>query len=180
MSIAEHRIQRREKERGMELRVKWLAIHAALAVYSNFNTQTGQPDEAGCKQLEEAHAEVCALVGDKDFDKALKLAKEEYNKSHTGRITKDMLHFVTEPASFNVQKMIADKWNTYMLGYRDYWESQIAQLVRKHTIGNRGRYLVRCIEENLLPKAHELGLADAAKALQEYRKYNLSQLGTEK
>lgn len=165
-----------EKERQMELRDKWLALHVGMALYDDFVNNMDYPDEKRYMDFARIHSELLALIGDKDFEEALAKAKKEYRASH-GRVpTAEELRFVCHPSDFVPQKMWTEKWKAYIASYRDYWESQIGSLVRKNAIAKRRAYLVEQMETWLLPKARELCLAESERVLADYLAFNKAEL----
>ncbi len=171
--IAKHRQERKEKSRRMEQRDKWLAIHVAMAAYAQWEDVGCNtcPDEHTVEALKHANAEMRQLKGDPDFDGCMKTAVAEYRKSHGKAPTAAQKRFAEQPEDYDTEKMVAGKWAAYIMGYRDYWEGQIAQLKRKSAIANRRRYLLEHLD-TLIDKASSLALDEAAELLQEYKRYN--------
>ncbi len=166
----EHRAQRKEKARRMELRDKWLAIYGAMGVYSQFDA-TCYPDERIIEALKQSNAEMRQLQGDPDFDECMKTAVAEYRKTQGKMPSAAQKRFAAQPEDYDTEKMVAEKWNAYIMGYRNYWEGQIAQLKRKSAITNRRHYLLEHIDA-LIDKASSLSLDEAVAELQQYKAYN--------
>ncbi len=169
----EHRAQRKEKARRMELRDKWLAIYGAMAAYAQFDAlgDTCYPDERIIEALKQSNAEMRQLQGDPDFDECMKTAVAEYRKTQGKMPSAALKRFATQPEDYDTEKMVAEKWNAYIMGYRNYWEGQIAQLKRKSAITNRRHYLLEHIDA-LIGKASSLSLDEAVAELQQYKAYN--------
>ncbi len=169
----EHRAQRKEKARRMELRGKWLAIYGAMGVYSQFDAigDTHYPDERIIEALKQSNAEMRQMQGDPDFGECMKTAVAEYRKTQGRMPSAAQKRFAAQPEDYDTEKMIRSKWLAYLDGYRNYWERQIAQLKRKNAITNRRRYLLEHLDA-LIGKASSLSLDDTAEQLREYKHYN--------
>lgn len=169
----QRRQERKEKARRMEQRDKWLAIHAGMAAYAQWEGigSDTYPDERTAEALKHANAEIRQLKGDPDFDDCMKTAVAEYRKSHGKAPTAAQKRFAEQPEDYDTERMVAEKWAAYIAGYRDYWEGQIAQLKRKSAVSNRRRYLLEHLDA-LIDKASSLSLDEAAEQLREYKRYN--------
>ncbi len=169
----QRRQERKEKARRMEQRDKWLAIHAGMAAYAQWEGigSDTYPDERTAEALKHANAEIRQLKGDPDFDDCMKTAVAEYRKSHGKAPTAAQKRFAEQPEDYDTERMVAEKWAAYIAGYRDYWEGQIAQLKRKSAVSNRRRYLLEHLDA-LIDKASSLSLDEAAGQLKEYKRYN--------
>lgn len=169
----QHRQERKEKARRMEQRDKWLAIHVAMAAYAQWESigSDTYPDERIAETLKQANAEMRQLKGDPDFGDCMKTAVAEYRKNHGKAPTAAQKRFAEQPEDYDTEKMVVGKWAAYIMGYRDYWEGQIAQLKRKSAIANRRRYLLEHLDA-LIDKASSLALDEAAEQLREYKQYN--------
>lgn len=171
--IAKRRQERKEKERLLDLRDKWMAIGMAFAAYRQLmdTPETSYPDDRICNQLREAHAELLRITKEADFGECLQLAVNDYRKMNKRKPTEEQMRFATHPEEFSPEDMIGGKWLAYLIGYRDYWEGQIGQLKRKSAVANRRRYLIEKIDA-LIEKASSLQLDKAAEQLREYKRYN--------
>lgn len=171
--IAKRRQERKEKERLLDLRDKWMAIGTAFAAYRQFmdTPETSYPDDRTCELLRESHAEMLRITKEADFDECLQLAVKDYRKMNKRKPTEEQMRFATHPEEFSPEDMIGGKWLAYLNGYRDYWEGQIEQLKRKSAVANRRRYLIEKIDA-LIEKASSLQLDKAAEQLREYKRYN--------
>lgn len=171
--MAKRRQERKEKVRRMEQRDKWLAIHAGMAAYAQWEGIGSHtyPDERTAEALKHANAEMRQMKGDPDFDDCMKTAVTEYRKNHGKAPTAAQKRFAERPEDYDTERMVAEKWAAYIMGYRDYWEGQIAQLKRKSAVANRRRYLLDHLDA-LINKASSLSLDEAAGQLREYKRYN--------
>ena len=171
--MAKSRQERKEKERRIELRDKWMAIGMAFMAYRHFmeSSDTIYPDDRTSERLREAHAEMRSIAQDPDFAECLQLATDDYSCMNGEKPTEEQICFATQPEEFNPEEMIRSKWLTFANGYREYWEEQIGLLKRKSAMTNRRRYLLEHLD-GFIEKASTLSLDEAVRKLQEYKRYN--------
>jgi hypothetical protein len=153
----------------------WLTVHVALASMREF--QECNSDHTLLKKAENLRniiEELKGLSGQSNYSAILKKGINEFETNWRTTITPQEFEHLEHPDKMDIDEMIREKYCSLASNYRRYWESAIAQLVRKSAILKRRQYLIEDIDRFIdgLP----IKYPEVVSELEKYKAFNLKQI----